>query len=347
MPPQVSRESGWQGLARHRGPGAWLLWPLSLLYGALLHGRRLAFRIGWLHATRLPVPVVVVGNVVAGGAGKTPTTIALVQHLLQRGWRVGVVSRGHGRRSEGVLPVRPEDDPDRTGDEPLLIQRRTGVPVWVGRRRADAAAALLSAHPDTDLIVCDDGLQHWALHSDLRLAVFDERGLGNGWLLPAGLLREPWPVREPAHAPHLVLRQRGLGAAPRVPLPAGVPGFDARRRLGTGAIGPDGRCRPLADLASEPVTALAAIARPQAFFDMLVAAGLRLQDTIALPDHAGADQLLAALQPVKGPVVCTEKDLVKLGHPPPGVAVWAVPLELAIEPGFFAEIDRRLGQRSA
>lgn len=347
MPLQASRESGWQGLALHRGPGAWLLWPLSLLYGALLGLRRLLFRQGWLRSTRMRVPVVVVGNIVAGGAGKTPTTIALVQHLVQRGWRVGVVSRGHGRRSDGVLPVEPHDSPDLTGDEPLLIRRRTGVPVWVGRRRAAAAAALLAAHPDTELIVCDDGLQHWALGSDVRLAVFDERGLGNGWLLPAGLLREPWPVRNLDHAPHVVLRQRGLGAAPRVPLPAGVPGFDASRRLGDHAIGPDGQRMSLAELGRGPVTALAAIARPQAFFDMLVAAGLRPQQTIALPDHADAGQLAAALRSVSGPVVCTEKDLVKLGDPPPGVQVWAVPLELAIDPGLFAEIDRRLGQRPA
>ena len=140
-----------------------------------------------------------VGNVVVGGAGKTPATVAIVQHLRKTGHRPGVVSRGYGRRSKhsdrlnDVLQVGPDTPADTSGDEPALISRATGVPVFVGRSRIAAGRALLEAFPDTTVLVCDDGLQHLALHADVAVAVFDERGIGNGWLLPAGLLREPWP----------------------------------------------------------------------------------------------------------------------------------------------------------
>ena len=220
---QARLEAGWRALSQRRGLGACLLLPIALVYGALLAARRLGYRLGWFHAEHLPVPVLVVGNVVVGGAGKTPTTIALVQHLRERGWRPGIVSRGHGRRDSAPLAVQEDSDPALSGDEPLLLRRATGVPVWVGRSRAAAARELLRAQPEVDLIVCDDGLQHWALASTLRVAVFDDRGLGNGWLLPAGLLREPWPPRDAARAPQLLLRQT-RGDAP--------PPWDRRLRIG-------------------------------------------------------------------------------------------------------------------
>ncbi len=182
-----------QGAWRGRGPLACLLWPASLLYRAVSGVHRALFRAGVLRVQRLSVPVVVVGNVIAGGAGKTPVVIALVEHLRQRGIAAGVVSRGYGRRTTGVREVRPEDTAADAGDEPLLVRRRTGAPVFVGERRADAGRALLAAHPEVRVIVSDDGLQHHALARDIELCVFDERGAGNGWLLPAGPLREPWP----------------------------------------------------------------------------------------------------------------------------------------------------------
>ena len=176
-----------------RGPLAWLLLPVSWIYGALWQLRGLAYRLDWLHSAHPGIPVMVVGNVVAGGAGKTPTTIALVQHLGRLGLQVGVVSRGHGRSSQGMCEVTDSSAAGIAGDEPLLIRRRTGVPVWVGASRLEAARALLQAHPDVRVLVCDDGLQHLALQRDLEICVMDERGPGNGWLLPAGPLREPWP----------------------------------------------------------------------------------------------------------------------------------------------------------
>lgn len=339
---QAARETGWQGMAQRRGALAALLWPLSLLYRALMDLRRLAYASGLAASQRLPVPVIVVGNVVVGGAGKTPTTIALLEHLQQRGWRVGVVSRGHGRREQGVVEVTHNTDPAHCGDEPLLIQRRTGAPVWVGRRRAQAALALLAAHPEVNLIVCDDGLQHWALRSDLRIAVFDDRGLGNGWLLPAGLLREPWPVRSRAHAPQLMLCQTAGLTTAEPPVPPGTARFGAQRRLQDCAVDVQGRRRPLADFDGPSTLALAAIARPEAFFAMLAATGLRPQRCLPLPDHADAQAMLQALTHWQGDVLCTEKDLVKLAALPAQVHAWAVPLALQIEPGFFAAIDERL-----
>lgn len=335
-------EAGWRALSLRRGLAARLLLPLAWLYGALLAARRRAYQSGRRPATRLPVPVVVVGNVVVGGAGKTPTTIALVEHLKARGWRPGVVSRGHGRDGAAPRAVQTGSDPAHSGDEPLLIRRATGVPVWVGRARADAAAALLRAHPEVDLIVCDDGLQHWALASELRVAVFDERGLGNGWLLPAGLLREPWPCTDAPRAPQLVLRQVPEGAPPPPALPGGLPSFAARRALARHAVNARGERVALDALSHQPVTAVAGIARPEAFFDMLRGRGLRLAATVALGDHADAGALARAVDRAAGVVLCTEKDLVKLTGTPRD-DLWAVPLLLDIDPAFFAAVDERLG----
>ncbi len=339
---QAERESGWQGMAQRRGLFAALLWPLSLLYRVLLACRRLPYTFGWVEASRLPVPVVVVGNVVVGGAGKTPTTIALVEHLTRQGWRVGVVSRGHGRRASGVIEVLADTDPAQSGDEPRLIRRRTGVPTWVGRQRVQAARALLASHADVNLIVCDDGLQHWALHGDVRIVVFDDRGLGNGWLLPAGLLREPWPVQHAAHAPQLMLCHTRSADAPEVPVPAGIDRFVAQRRLSGFAVNRQGQLRALADFTGQPLLALAAIARPEAFFAMLTDAGVAPQRCVPLPDHADAGVLRAAVAGWHGTVLCTEKDIVKLDTLPAEVQAWAVPLELQIEPGFYDAVDEQL-----
>ncbi len=177
----------------HRGLLACLLWPFSLLYRAIAALRRLAYRRGWKTAHSVGVPVIVVGNVVAGGAGKTPVVMAVVRHLQARGLAVGVVSRGYGRRTQDGREVRAESDPRDVGDEPLLVQRTTGAPVVVDRDRVAAARRLLAAHPEVRVIVSDDGLQHLALGRDVEICVFDDRGVGNGWLLPAGPLREPWP----------------------------------------------------------------------------------------------------------------------------------------------------------
>ncbi len=321
-----------------------LLLPLAGLYRALTALRAALYARGILRVHRLEVPVIVVGNVVVGGAGKTPCTLALVEHLRAAGWQPGVVSRGHGRRGDGVVLVQPDTPAQEAGDEPLLIRRRSGVPVCVARRRVDAARALLASHPDVDILVCDDGMQHLALGRDLTVVVFDERGIGNGWPLPAGLLRQPWPS---PRAADLALRQRREGAAvPPVPAAPGVPMFDALRRLAPHAIGPAGERIALSQLKDQPLTAVAGTARPEVFFDMLRACGLRLAGSVALPDHAPGAAYEAVLRTAAPPLVCTEKDAVKLfallpeaGRP---VQAWSVPLELQPEPAFFAAIDARL-----
>lgn len=327
-----------------RGPIAWLLWPISLLYRSLMAMRHRLFAWGWLPTTRLPVPVVVVGNVVVGGAGKTPATIAIVRHLLAQGWRPGVVSRGHGRHRADVLPVDANGDPANTGDEPLLIQRATGVPVFVAPERAAAGLALLRAFPDVNVIVCDDGLQHLALARDLEVVVFDDRALGNGWCLPAGSLREPWP-RESA-VPGLVLHQQRQPAAPF------CPGFVARRALADVALNAQGHTTPLATLALSPapLCALAGIARPEVFFDMVSERGLRLAQRWPLPDHADLAALWPALRaqcPPDATVLCTEKDAVKLWPllDDRSPKVLAVPLVLTPEPAFFEALDAQLSSR--
>jgi tetraacyldisaccharide 4'-kinase len=250
--------------------------------------------------------------------------MALALHLRARGLKVGVVSRGYGRSVADCREVRPGSAPHEVGDEPLLVARSCGVPVFVAPGRAQAANALLVAHPATQVIVCDDGLQHYSLQRDVEICVFDERGTGNGWLLPAGPLREGWP-----RAVDLVLH---TGA------PAGIDGFAARRRLALHAVRADGTRLPLGELRGRPLTAVAGIAKPEAFFAMLREQGLQLAGTLALPDHHDYPQ--DPLGGKAGELVCTEKDAVKLWRLRPDA--WAVPLALEIDPGFWAALDRLL-----
>lgn len=338
----------WHGIWAHRGWRARLLWPVSCGYAALGALRRWLYRCGLLTAHRLPVPVVVVGNVVVGGAGKTPTVIALVEHLRARGWQPGVVSRGYGREGDAVLAVTDAVPASATGDEPALIHQRTRAPVFVAPRRIDAARALLAAHPRVDILLCDDGLQHLALGRDVSIAVFDERGTGNGWQLPAGLLREPWPPgRTHPCPPDVLLLQRRAGT-PGVTLPASrVPAFDAERRLAGHVHDARGRQAALGSLAGQPLVAVAGIARPQAFFDMLTQSGLHIARPVPLADHAApADYAALQLQP-GDTVICTEKDAVKLfAVLPPGVAAWAVALELAPQPAFWQAVDALLARHA-
>lgn len=312
-----------------------LLLPLSWLYGGLaaLARRRAVPR-------RAPRPLVVVGNLVAGGAGKTPTVIALVRALQRAGRRPGVVSRGHGRRGDGVLAVEAGDDPALCGDEPLLVRRRAGVPVFVGRDRVAAAAALCAAHPEVDLIVADDGLQHHALSRDAELVVFDERGVGNGRLLPAGPLREALPATWPAR--RTVLYNAAVPSTP-------VPGALATRRLGAAVplsdwqAGRSEGARPLSQLRGRPLVAAAGIAAPERFFGMLEAEGLTLE-RLPLPDHHRFDTLP---WPAGTPdVVVTEKDAVKLDAAHVGATrVWVVALDFALPDEIVAGLLSRLEAR--
>ena len=307
----------------HRGPLAWLLLPLSLVYGALGALHRALYTGGVLRRERLQVPVVVVGNVIAGGAGKTPVVLAIVDHLRQRGLHAGIVSRGYGRSGDDCKEVHTQDEPGLSGDEPLLLRRRSGAPVFVARRRADAGRALLRAYPRTQVIVSDDGLQHHALKRDIEVCVFDGRGIGNGWLLPAGPLRESWP-----RPVDLVLTHGG----------ASVPGYAMQRALAATAMRADGSEALLTQLRGLQLHAVAGIANPQSFFAMLRDAGLTLASTEALPDHHDFAGDAGRWQ--DGVLVCTEKDAVKLWRLRPDA--WAVPLELRIDEAFWRSFDRLL-----
>jgi tetraacyldisaccharide 4'-kinase len=318
-----------------RGVLARLLWPVAQLHGLLVALRRNFYRTGIFKSEAVKVPVVVVGNVVAGGAGKTPAVMAIVQHLQARGLRVGVVSRGYGRASTHCLEVLPGTPVSESGDEPALVLRATGAPVFVATRRLDAVRALLAAHPAVQLIVCDDGLQHYALQRDIEIAVFDERGVGNGWLLPAGPLREPWPAR----LQHGVRAGGGIDLVLHTGGHAAFEGFGSTRRLAAHALRADGSRVALRSLGGQRLLALAGIAKPEAFFGMLRAAGLRLAETRALPDHCDFAGYPRPQDQGKT-LICTEKDAVKLFARQAGVL--AVPLEFSPEPAFFSALDALL-----
>jgi tetraacyldisaccharide 4'-kinase len=304
--------------------------PLCALYAAL---SRLDKAITW--PRHLDVPVIVVGNLVVGGAGKTPTVIALVRLLRVYGWTPGVVSRGYGRHSRGVVQVHGDSSAADCGDEPLLIHLRTEAPVVVGRNRVAAARALRREHPTVDILISDDGLQHHRLARDAQVIVFDERGAGNGLLLPAGPLREPLPE---AIAPDTLV----LYNAWRPPIT--LPGWMGTRHL-TGVLSlEDWRCghEPLADswraLHGRRVVAAAGIASPQRFFTQLQGEGV-LFTPLPLPDHHD----FAELPWPRGTadVVLTEKDAVKLaGRSFGSTRIWVAPLDLEFDLGFAAAIKR-------
>ncbi len=327
----------------HKGALARVLWPVSCVFAGLVKLRQSLYALGWLKSHRLPVPVIVVGNVMAGGVGKTPIVMALANDLRTQGWRVGVVSRGYGRRNNDVREVLPNSNPSDVGDEPLLIAQKCNIPVFVAPRRVQAAQALLDAHDDIQIILCDDGLQHMALKRDIELCVFDERGIGNGWLLPAGPLREPWPRRaltqSGANSEHPVLRLEIFTAANAPNLALKV-----TRHLSTHAFRADGQTVALSQLAQRKTQALAGIGKPEAFFAMLRQAGLTLQHTQALADHAAMDKV--QIDPALGEVVCTEKDALKLWSQYP--LAWAVPLEIDLPQELIKVLETRLhASRSA
>lgn len=316
---------------RHRGALAWALWPVSLLYGALQRLRQALYAWGLLRQASAGIPVIVVGNVIAGGAGKTPVTLAVVRHLQQSGIAAGIVSRGYGRSTQDCREARPDSRAQDVGDEPALLARASGVPVFVARERIAAVRALRAQYPATQVIVCDDGLQHLALARDVEICVFNDEGTGNGFLLPAGPLREPWP-----RPVDLVLH-----AGPRPTGPA--PAFALQRRLATHALNARGERLELSALRGQPLHALAAVARPADFFAMLQAQGLTLATAEALPDHYNFEKWQGMSHEAKA-LICTEKDAVKLWplHP----EAWAVPLELSIAQGFFPALEQALSPSS-
>lgn len=342
----------WWAPAHAAAPGwAVFLKPLAAAYRLLIGLQRAVHRADTPDTPpgRAPVPTVVVGNWVVGGAGKTPTTLALVQHLQGAGWRPGVVSRGYGRRDRSVRLVdATRDRAEEVGDEPLLMARTARIPVAVGRDRKAARDRLLAAHPEVNIVIADDGLQHHRLYRDLSVVVVDERGAGNGQCLPAGPLREPIPA---ALGERMVLVYSGG----RQTLP--LPGFLAQRQLRPPQrLGDWAAALPLAPeaawsaMGAHPVQAAAGVAVPERFFDLLRRQGVDLEATHALPDHDAWTQ--TPWPPETRDVIVTEKDAVKLAHrggqgPDQSIdahtRIWVAGLDLVLPPECLAQVDAMLG----
>ena len=308
---------------RRRGVLAWLLWPASLAFGVIAFLRRIFTR-----RRRAGLPVIVVGNLTVGGSGKTPLVLWIAEHLRSKGWHPAIVSRGYPATIAVPKAVTVISEPGEVGDEPVLLARRSGCPVWVGADRLAAIRALRDAHPEVDVLVLDDGLQHYRLARDLEIAVVDARGFGNGFLLPAGPLREP--------------RRRLRSVDAVVSHGAALEGYamalegaelhrmtDARDR------------RPAAAFAGQKVHAVAGIGDPNRFFLHLARLGLKPLPH-PFPDHHpfrpedlefGDD----------APVMLTEKDAVKLR----GVARphwWVLPVTAKVDAAFGDWLTRRLDE---
>ncbi|WP_129647232.1 tetraacyldisaccharide 4'-kinase [Peristeroidobacter agariperforans] len=314
-----------------------LLLPLSWLFGAVAGVRRAAYRRGWSQSFRVSRPVIVVGNITVGGTGKTPMTIWLAERLRARGVQVGIVLRGYGGTSaQWPRDVTSETSADEVGDEAVLLARRTGALVVAGPDRV--AAAKRAIERGAQVILCDDGLQHYRLARDIEIAVIDERrGLGNRRLLPAGPLREP-PSRLDSVALKVLTRRAQSPSSTALPNAiVTTPVLGEAVSLGTGER------RDLQSFVGSRVHAIAGIGNPKAFFDALTGLGLTV-DAHPLPDHARLTEADIAF-PDGAPVLMTEKDAVKC---PPGADAsrlancWAVRLDVAIGEADAQAIDRLL-----
>jgi tetraacyldisaccharide 4'-kinase len=327
------------------GPSQMFLRPLAWLFAALTSLRRALFRIGWVDVRKPRVPVIVVGNISVGGTGKTPLTIALAEHLIQKGWHPGIVSRGYGAiaddqgRHAHVQIRQGGHAPDWFGDEPLVMAARLPAPVYVGPERAEVAEALLRDQPQVDVILSDDGLQHYALGRDVEIAVIDgARGFGNGQLLPAGPLREGrWRLKK---VNAVVVSHPGEDASA---LASGMPWYGmrlTRERFVSLTTGEEYSPEEFALRArGQRMVHLAGIGHPQRFFDHLRRLGLAGR-TLVFPDHHRYMPQDLRL-PDADLVLMTEKDAVKCR----GFAdsrMWFMRVDAELPQDFFAHVDALL-----
>ena len=305
----------------------WGLMPLSWLYTGLVWLRRRAYQQQWLKQYHVLHPVIVIGNIFVGGTGKTPIVLALIQDLQWRGKKPGLISRGYGssRRADGrplVAQISSEQssiDPQSFGDEPALIAHLTGIPIAVHHRRAKAAQALLQAHPEVDILICDDGLQHLALARDVEILVQDERNVGNGLTFPAGPLREPISRLETVDAvltrSHVFnqIKSTASHIKPyRTQFAVKIQHFQALHQPNK-TLTPESFVDMIKLHPNQSLCAMAAIGFPERFFSELKNLGLKLNQTIALPDHADIHE--SDFQRIKASeIVITAKDAVKLKH---------------------------------
>jgi tetraacyldisaccharide 4'-kinase len=304
-----------------RGAIAWLLWPLSLLFAVAVAVRRILYRVRMFRSAHPGIPVIVVGNLTVGGTGKTPLVIWIAEFLTKNGWTPGVISRGYGGKSEAPRAATIASDPAVVGDEPILISRRVGCPVWVGPDRVQAAALLRRAEPKVDVLISDDGLQHYRLRRDVEIAVVDARGYGNRFLLPAGPLREP--LRRLKSVDRVVTTQLEGDTVHRM--------TDSRER------------QPLKAFSGRKVHAVAGIGDPPRFFRHLEEAGVEVVPH-PFPDHhpftpEDIDEATASHPDL--PVLLTEKDAVKLRNAP-RPNWWVLPVAAKVDPAFGAWLLGRL-----
>jgi tetraacyldisaccharide 4'-kinase len=312
---------------RNRNAITYLLWPLEVTYKVAWRLRQGAIRLGWIAQYRVNATVIVVGNVVVGGGGKTPLSMALVQRLVKQGHQVGVVSRGYGRAHTSMQIVNAQSLATDVGDEPLMIFQKCNVPVVVGAQRVATARHLLNQFPSVNVLVCDDGLQHFALQRDIEICVMDATGLGNGHLLPAGPLREPWPRQVDLL---LHTHQRTLPE-----------GFASRRELSSFALTSEGIQVPSEVLKLKPVEVVSGIAKPDAFLAMLKQDQFQIRHSTALPDHDDFQTWKPSHPEL--PLLCTEKDAVKLWARFPQAL--AMPLMFEPESSFWEAFDQLFQSR--
>jgi len=316
-------------------PLAALLWPFSLLFRGAVAFRRFLFRAGVLRAQRVRAPVVVVGNVSVGGTGKTPLACALAAALAQRGFHPGIVSRGHGGSAAAARAVMADDDPAVVGDEPLIFSA-AGFPVWIGRDRVAAARGLLDSVPSCDVVISDDGLQHYRLARDVEIVAVDAaRGFGNGFMLPAGPLREPASrldevdaiVRLVAHrSAHTGARDGRDTEVTHAPQPW--------RNVAAGA-----RVADPAEWHGREVHAVAGIAHPERFFALVRAQGIAAVEH-PLPDHHAYRAADLAF-PAAAAILMTQKDAVKCA----GLAderCWYLPVSATLDPALVALVENKI-----
>ena len=316
-------------------PVSALLYPLSLLYGAVA-----GFRRATGTSARLPVPVIVVGNLTVGGTGKTPLTLWLAEFLRARGRTPGIVSRGYGGHTDTPRRVFPDSDPLACGDEPILLARRSGCEVWIGADRVAAARALLAAGSACDVVLSDDGMQHYPLERDVEICVVDgERGFGNGWLLPAGPLREQHSRLTEVDA--VVVNDDGSTPHPSI---ARLPGNTARfsmkleGREFLNLLNP-GQTAGAESFRGKRVQAIAGIGNPQRFFRHLQKMGLEFT-AIPFPDHhpfTAADIAFVGAEAV----LMTEKDAVKC-QPYADERQWALRVDAQVDPELGELVLRKL-----
>jgi tetraacyldisaccharide 4'-kinase len=323
-------ERHWQTIT----PVSILLFPLSLLFRAAVALRRAAYRAGVFSSVRLPVPVVVVGNVTAGGTGKTPLVLWLAACLREHSRRPGIVTRGYGGTERGPAPVAGDSDPRRFGDEPVLLARRSGCPVWIGADRAGAARALLAAHPECDVIVSDDGLQHYRLARDMEIVVSQAGTPRNTWMLPAGPFREP-AARAAAADAVVIHATPDAGAADGAAFAMTLEGSEFCNLLNPALwTGPE-RFR------NQKVHAVAGIGNPQRFFRHLQQLGIAFTAQ-AYPDHHAFSAAEVAF-PGADAVLMTEKDAVKC-EPCADERHWALRVDARVDPALGERVLKKLGK---